>query len=117
LKGKHLILDCYGITCEAANDAAIIKSFLNRLVEKIDMEIFHGPVVKVCNDIGNEGVSGFVMITTSHISIHTWPIINYISFDCYSCKDFDESIVIAEFEDIFKPKYIVSKVVERKSTI
>ena len=40
------------------------------------------------------GYSSFVMIAESHISIHTFPELNYFSFDCYSCKDFKEDLVM-----------------------
>lgn len=40
------------------------------------------------------GYSSFVMIAESHISIHTFPELNYFSFDCYSCKDFKEDLVL-----------------------
>jgi len=35
------------------------------------------------------GVSGFVIIAESHISIHTFPEKGYFSIDIFSCKEFD----------------------------
>ena len=35
------------------------------------------------------GLSGFVLIAESHISIHTFPERNYLSLDIFSCKGFD----------------------------
>ena len=35
------------------------------------------------------GYSSFAMIAESHLSIHTFPELEYFSFDCYSCKSFD----------------------------
>tara|TARA_R100000988_G_C3892681_1_gene113574 strand:- start:95 stop:565 length:471 start_codon:yes stop_codon:yes gene_type:complete len=58
------------------------------------------------------GYSAFVMIAESHISIHTFPELKYASFDCYSCKDFDEKKVIEileSFFDIAKIQPIVCK--------
>tara|TARA_B100000282_G_scaffold271616_1_gene226401 strand:+ start:80 stop:565 length:486 start_codon:yes stop_codon:yes gene_type:complete len=40
------------------------------------------------------GYSTFAMIAESHLSIHTFPELNYFSFDCYSCKSFDVDAVI-----------------------
>ena len=51
------------------------------------------------------GYSAFVMIAESHISIHTFPELKYASFDCYSCKGFDETKVVEilkKFFDIVK---------------
>jgi S-adenosylmethionine decarboxylase len=49
------------------------------------------------------GYSTFAMIAESHLSIHTFPELNYFSFDCYSCKFFDSGVVeevLKEFFDI-----------------
>ena len=45
------------------------------------------------------GYSSFVMIAESHISIHTFPELSYASFDCYSCKGFDDVRVIEILEE------------------
>lgn len=47
------------------------------------------------------GYSTFVMIAESHLSIHTFPELNYISFDCYSCKFFDTKLVENILKDYF----------------
>tara|TARA_A100001011_G_scaffold391170_1_gene476066 strand:- start:1698 stop:2183 length:486 start_codon:yes stop_codon:yes gene_type:complete len=47
------------------------------------------------------GFSTFVMIAESHLSIHTFPELNYISFDCYSCKYFDTDLVEKLLKDYF----------------
>jgi S-adenosylmethionine decarboxylase len=35
------------------------------------------------------GISGFVMIAESHISVHTFPESGEVSIDVFSCKEFD----------------------------
>ncbi|MEC7985069.1 MAG: S-adenosylmethionine decarboxylase [Myxococcota bacterium] len=47
------------------------------------------------------GYSSFVMIAESHMSIHTFPEMRYVSFDCYSCKYFDSKAVVEMFESFF----------------
>jgi S-adenosylmethionine decarboxylase len=37
------------------------------------------------------GYSSFAMIAESHLSIHTFPEESFFTFDCYSCKDFDDT--------------------------
>ena len=31
------------------------------------------------------GVSGVVVISESHLSVHTWPEVNYMALDIYTC--------------------------------
>ncbi len=33
------------------------------------------------------GISGVVVISTSHLSIHTWPEYRYAAVDIFSCED------------------------------
>ena len=52
------------------------------------------------------GYSTFAMIAESHLSIHTFPELNYFSFDCYSCKHFDASKVL----EVIKKHFNLTKV-------
>ena len=47
------------------------------------------------------GYSTFVMIAESHMSLHTFPELQYFSFDCYSCKKFDPDIVLEVMHEHF----------------
>ena len=40
------------------------------------------------------GVSGITVWFESHAALHTWTEQHFISFDAYSCKDFDTEIAI-----------------------
>lgn len=59
------------------------------------------------------GYSSFVMIAESHISIHTFPELGYFSFDCYSCKDFDEVLVLETIREYIVTDYEVSQLCGR----
>ena len=48
------------------------------------------------------GYSTFAMIAESHLSIHTFPELEYFSFDCYSCKYFDIDKVIEVMKEHFE---------------
>ena len=39
------------------------------------------------------GVTGVCVLSTSHCSIHTWPLRPFFVMDVYSCRDFDASNV------------------------
>ena len=48
------------------------------------------------------GISGFVFIAESHISIHTFVESNYVNIDIFSCKDFDADKAIKDSRDKFQ---------------
>ena len=60
------------------------------------------------------GYSSFVMIAESHISIHTFPELNYISFDCYSCKWFQTETVVDIFTEYFDIQKMEVQVLKRR---
>ena len=39
------------------------------------------------------GVTGVCVLSTSHCSIHTWPLRPFFVMDVYSCRDFDTTSV------------------------
>ena len=59
------------------------------------------------------GFSTFVMIAESHLSVHTFPELLYFSFDCYSCKYFDEKKILNVMKDNFNIQKINSQIVPR----
>ena len=64
------------------------------------------------------GVSGIVVITESHISIHTWPEHNYAAIDLFFCSDdvYPERAV-EYLKAAFKPEDIELKMVERGEVV
>lgn len=46
------------------------------------------------------GITGFAVISTSHMSIHCWPLQKFFSLDAFSCKNFDVGIAITLIQDL-----------------
>ena len=101
--GLHLTMDGYGGSPEQLANLDAIYEFLEHCPDLIHMTKIMPPYVfkyhgKVPEDWG---VSGFVLIAESHISIHTFPERRYLSLDIFSCKDFDYQQAIDYVTDIF----------------
>ena len=79
-----------------------IKQWLRKIVNKFDMKIIKGPYASYVTKEGNRGVTGVVMIETSHIAIHVWDETTpaLIQCDVYSCAEFSSNEVLAEFLDM-----------------
>ena len=108
-KHKHLIIRAevnHPITSEKK-----IKQWLRNLVKKIDMKIIKGPYSGYVWKEGNRGITGVVMIETSHIAIHIWdeerPAL--VQCDVYSCAEFSTNEVLAEFNmmEVVKMDYLL----------
>ena len=75
------------------------------------MKIIKGPYASYVSKEGNCGVTGIVIIETSHIAIHIWdePTPALVQCDVYSCAEFSSNEVLAEFVsmDVVKIDHIL----------
>ena len=87
----HLAIDGYGSPSELLASSEIVLEFLDKFPERIAMTKISEPSVQIYRGPVEEdwGVSGFVIIAESHISVHTFPDRNYLNVDVFSCKEFD----------------------------
>ena len=97
----HLIIDGYGSNAEILQNEAFIYQLLDQYPAEIGMTKISGP--SVLRYVGGEpedwGISGFVMIAESHISIHTFVERCFVNIDVFSCKDFDAARVVSDLSN------------------
>jgi S-adenosylmethionine decarboxylase len=101
--GPHLMLDGYGCDKVKLKDLNLIYRILDELPARIGMTKIMPPYVFKYSGVKPEdwGLSGFVLIAESHISIHTFPEKNFVSVDIFSCKPFDSEFASAFIKDAF----------------
>ena len=99
----HLVIDGYGGDPEKLKDTDLILGFLDEYPDSIGMTKIIPPQVYTYHGRTPEdwGVSGFVIIAESHISIHTFPDRGYVNIDIFSCKEFDASESLEVVKDKF----------------
>ncbi len=102
--GPHLMVDGYEANYETLASVEAITEFLDNLPKEIGMTKIMPPYV-FKYDGGDKpedwGVSGFVIIAESHISIHTFPEKQYFSIDIFSCKEFDMDRAVEIIKEYF----------------
>jgi S-adenosylmethionine/arginine decarboxylase-like enzyme len=98
---KHLLVNAK-ITNAVKSESQGIE-FLTNLVDKIDMKIIKGPFASYVNVEGNRGLTGIVMIETSHIAFHIWDEVRpgLIQFDLYTCGQLELDKVLSIFKETF----------------
>ena len=98
-----------------------IKRWLRNIVKKIDMKIIKGPYASYVSKEGNRGITGVVMIETSHIAVHIWDETSpaLVQCDVYSCAEFSSNEVLSEFMDmeVTKINHIILNRAEEIKTI
>ena len=98
----HLVVDGFGASPEKLQDLDGIRRLLDELPGRIGMTKISEPHVLAYEGPKREdwGISGFVIIAESHISVHTFPYRGYVNVDVFSCKEFDPQRVLAELRDL-----------------
>ena len=94
--GKHMICDFKEIK---NNDLLNNCEELNFLLKKICLENDFQILNKNIHKFQPIGCSIIYLLSESHLSIHTFPEKNHISFDIYTCRQYKDNKV---YEDIYK---------------
>jgi len=113
--GVHLVWVGCGCDRAALQDINLIYNFLDNSPSQMDMTKIMPPYVFRYSGAVPEdwGVSGFVLIAESHISIHTFPDKQYMSIDMFSCKPFDTDVAIEMIRSYFKVQKYEIKILDR----
>lgn len=111
--GPHLLLDGYGADSSKLGDINLIYGLLEELPGLIGMERVGLPQIARFTDFTKAGVSGFVMIVTSHISIHTYTLKRCFFMDIFSCQPFDQRAVIKYVREKFAVESFEARLVKR----
>ena len=113
--GKHLIIDGSDCNYQTLCNVELVRSFLDSLPEQIDMKKILPALSFPWTDCQPEewGVTGFVLISTSHITIHTFPEKRFLFADCFSCKAFNEKRVMGLFVETFGIKHLETRTIDR----
>jgi S-adenosylmethionine/arginine decarboxylase-like enzyme len=84
-------------------DVNVVRTMLVDLIDVLGMRLLDKAhmyeVETEIEKLGKEpfedegGVTGVCVLSTSHCSIHTWPLRPFFVMDVYSCRDFDTTAV------------------------
>ena len=109
MKGKHLLVKGTNVSIDVDDNTLWEKVFdesviLSGTTKVRDLEIVNFPV---------KGITAFLVLGESHISVHTYPENDGYYFDIFSCKQFDTQPVIKLLLEVFGNHDIIDIIVER----
>jgi S-adenosylmethionine decarboxylase len=100
----HLMLELYNIEREILSNEPLMRRVLDEYPSRIGMEKV-SPVhlydIETSNPL-DAGLSGFVVIAQSHVSLHAWPEYGEVDIDICSCKEFSQEDAIAFAKEVFQ---------------
>lgn len=97
--GIHLLIELCGCDAERINDLAYVTQTLLYAAESAGATI----VGHKFHRFNPQGISGVVIITESHFTLHSWPEYKYLAIDIFTCGDkVDPWKASSYLEDAFK---------------
>ena len=96
--GTHVLVDFWG-TSEIDN-VEFVAQTLRDAARACNATVLH---VHVHEFASSGGVSGVAVLAESHITVHTWPEIDYAAFDVFMCGDCDPMLAVPVLRRAFRP--------------
>lgn len=108
--GIHVFGSLHGCPEELLKKVEVVKELLLKTVS----EAKYNPVGESFHQFEPFGVTGVIVLSESHISIHTWPERNFAAVDIFTCGN--EGNAELGFDILckhFKPEKIEKKIIHR----
>ncbi|MEW6723557.1 MAG: adenosylmethionine decarboxylase [Bacillota bacterium] len=81
--GRHVLAEVYGCDPNIINDVEQVEEIMVQAALEAGAEVREVAFHK----FSPQGVSGVVVISESHLAIHTWPELGYCAVDVFTCGD------------------------------
>lgn len=111
----HVTIDGFGGDRAKLASEELVRDLLDRYPGEIGMTKISEPSVRTY--VGDKpedwGVSGFVLIAESHITIHTFVQHEQVWVDIFSCKEFDATKAIVDIKRAFGLRDVTTRLLER----
>ncbi len=113
---RHLIIRA--TVAKPPRDCDTVHVWLCELCELIGMNMLAGPITAYVEDVGNQGVTGVCIISTSHMAIHVWdePSPAIVQLDVYTCASLDPESVINHLQ-VFEPVHVDTHYLDRDHSV
>lgn len=94
--GKHMICDFKNIqNIELLNNPEKLDKILKFICNYYEFEI----IDKIQKEFTPQGITILYLLSESHLSIHSFPERNFLSFDIYTCREYDDNHEYIEIYD------------------
>lgn len=81
--GRHVLAEVYGCSFDILNNQDLVEKIM------VNAALEAGAEVRECvfHKFSPQGISGVVVISESHLAIHTWPELGYAAVDVFTCGE------------------------------
>lgn len=108
--GRHTLIELHGCSVAALSDLESLRTLMVAAVKQAGGTY----VTDVFHHFTPLGVSGVIVISESHVTIHTWPEHGYAAADVFTCSgSFSHSAFSTMMRDGLKARRVEAKTIER----
>ncbi|MBB6633890.1 adenosylmethionine decarboxylase [Cohnella thailandensis] len=98
--GRHVAVDTWGVDFDLLNDAEVLQSHMVEAAEACGATVLSVQA----KQFEPQGATVLVMLSESHLSIHTYPERGFAAIDCYTCGEtVDPQLAIDYLVSVLKP--------------
>ncbi|MBH8598459.1 MULTISPECIES: adenosylmethionine decarboxylase [unclassified Thermoactinomyces] len=108
--GRHVAMDAWGVEFDLLNDVKFLEQRLKEAASACGATILSVQ----SHQFDPQGATVLVMLSESHLTIHTYPEKGFAALDCYTCgHTVDPMIAIEYMLDVLKPTQAFTKMLRR----
>ncbi|HHD83813.1 MAG TPA: S-adenosylmethionine decarboxylase proenzyme [Campylobacteraceae bacterium] len=108
--GKHILAEFYECDADAINDVRVVEETLLRAAREAKATVIGSSF----HLFEPHGVSGVVVISESHLAIHSWPEYAYAAVDIFTCgEDVDPMVAFTCLKEHFGTQNATYQIVQR----
>jgi S-adenosylmethionine decarboxylase len=108
--GKHIIAELYGVSSGLITREKKVRQIMEEVVDESGLKRINS----IFKQFNPHGVTGVILISESHVSIHTWPEYELVNLDIFTCGETKKAEKAFKlFIDRFKPKYYRHYIIDR----
>jgi S-adenosylmethionine decarboxylase len=104
--GRHVAVDTWGIDFDTLNNAELLQSHMIEAAEACGATVLSVQ----SKQFEPQGATVLVLLSESHLSIHTYPEKGFAAIDCYTCgESVDPQGEIDYLISVLKPERVYAK--------
>ncbi|AZK46478.1 adenosylmethionine decarboxylase [Paenibacillus lentus] len=108
--GRHVAVDTWGVDFEVLNNAELLQAHLVEAAESCGATVLSVQ----SKQFEPQGATVLVLLSESHLSIHTYPERGFAAIDCYTCGEtVDPQLAIDYLVSVLKPEKVYAKKIIR----
>ncbi len=98
--GRHLLIDFHEVSAERLDDAELLSHLLVEAARRGGLTPLGPPVL---HRFRGGGLTGYLLLSESHIAVHTYPELGFAAIDVFACGSGDPRAALDVFRTGLAP--------------